>query len=160
MQDRPEARLDKNKNKKIPLIYAGRKKREDTMKNSIVKMKHTAGYDKNKNILLQSVKVYANKKARTDKFLITKNVIKDLIRSKSTKEFRIKFIKKYGLVDKVNLGSKAFKAGLTSHVRYYALPNKVAKMLGRDNFIVNWEPKLKTKKATKTIKKSRKLVHK
>lgn len=116
-------------------------------------MRHNATWTKNKSILLTSVKVYANKKVREDKFLMTPNIVKDLFRSKNAQDFRSKFIKKYKLIDKVNLGSKAFKAGLCGHVRYYALPNKVANMLKKENFAVTYEAKAKKATGKKSARK-------
>lgn len=118
-------------------------------------MQHKAKFDANKNILLESVKVYANKKSRTDKLLLTKNILKDLLHSKDVRDFREKFIKKYDIVAKLKCDSNAFKNNLCSHARYFAHANKVANLLNKNNFALVYTAnvKTKTKKTKKAVKR-------
>lgn len=122
------------------------------MNKNIIRMKQKAYFDKNKNIVLESVKLYANKKAVNDKVILTKAMLLDLSKSKDVRDFRNKFIRKYDIVKKLNLDSQAYKKALCSHVRYFSHANKVAELLKKENFALVYEAKKDKKAKTKAVK--------
>ena len=104
-----------------------------------------------KNILLESLKIYANK-VKKHAVIITASQLADLKKSQSADEFNNKFIKKYKFIEKLHLDSKAFKNSECSHVRYRSTSNRIAKLLNA-KLITSYETKKIKKVAHKKSKK-------
>ena len=121
------------------------------MLSSILRMRHKVTINKNHTALLESIKVYA-KRQKVDKVLLSKTQLDDLMKSRTVDEYRDKFIKKFKLVDKLNLSSRAFKAKLCSHARYFAHANLLAKKLNRDKLMLIYAKKSTAKISKKFLK--------
>ncbi len=117
----------------------------------IVKQKLVLAFDKNKNLLIQSVKTYANSKLLIHKAILTKSEITLVLKEKNKDVVANLLIKKIRLINKLHLDSQALKNNECNHVRYRSTVNRIMHYLKRDDLLTVYTPK--TVKKAKTVKK-------
>lgn len=124
---------------------------------SIIRQKLLVNFDKNKNLLLQSIKLFANNKARVDKAILTKSQVALLLKQKNIDAFNNVLIKQFKTISALKLDSQAYKNKLCKHVRYRSTTNRIAHVLNRDNLQTIYDVAKKTSAKKTSAKKTVKL---
>jgi len=112
---------------------------------------HQKAYNevKNKNIVLHSIKIYADKKKRDDIFTVTPALQTALKKAKDLATFK-KLLRPAVAACKID--SAAVKKNLANHSRErQVVRNPVAKALGLDRFIIEYGNKEKSVKKNKKM---------
>lgn len=99
----------------------------------IVREKISVDFDKNKNLLLKSIIIYANNKKREDKTTLTKAQVNELLRAKQREVFMHLLTKKFDVVAKLKRDAQAKKNHLCKNTAYCVIADNVAKFLHNDN---------------------------
>lgn len=126
---------------------------QKTKSNEIVRQKFDVDFDKNKNLVLTSIKIYANNRERKDTAKLTRAQVSELMRAKSRELFMHTLTKKFNVIEALKCDSKAKKARLCKNTAYCTTADNIASFL-KLNAVKYVNAHSKTSK--KSIKKSAK----
>ena len=121
----------------------------------IARQQFIADFDKNKNLVLQSTKLFVNGKKHIDKCILTKKQISELLRIKERALFMHK-VRELNVVTDLHLTSKDKKAGICANTGYCTSADGIARALNhiKVKYInVSATKKTATKKSKKTATK-------
>ena len=121
----------------------------------IAREKISVDFDKNKNLVLKSIIVYANNKKREEKTVLTKAQVNELLKAKQREVFMHLLTKKFDVVAKLKRDAQAKKANLCKNTAYCVIADNVASFLKHDSVkYINANANKKT--AKKAVKKTAK----
>ncbi len=103
-----------------------------TKKTEIIRERLTAEFDKNKNIVLKSIKIFANDKTREDKAILTRAQVNELRATKNRAVFLSLLSKKFDVVAKLKCDAQAKKHHLCKNTAYCVTADKVSQLLNND----------------------------
>ena len=119
----------------------------------IIRQKLVVSFNKNKSLLIKSLKLYADKKIKVHQALISASQIKVLLAQKTKEAFRAVLTKQYKIINALKLDSQAVKNNDCTHTRYLSTANKIAHVLKRDDLQTLYD--IAVKKNSKAVKNSK-----
>jgi len=98
----------------------------------IVREKINIEQDKNKNVVLQSIKYFANDSKRVDSAKLTRSQVEDLLKTKERAVFLHKLHKTYKIASQLKVDSEAKKQHLCKNTAYCTSADNLARFLQND----------------------------